>query len=163
MADPWPKGPSVAVMTGRTIGIPGGFAGIGSAAGSGRARGDPEGVAPVLHVGPLPYTAGRGRPGNIPTAAARSSARHHASEHVAPDHVLAVRAGDDVHEAATLDAERGVPDAIPPAWSRSSAAAMSSSWSSRMETPCPAPRSNARGASAMMDVGSPAHPPEPRQ
>ena len=84
MADPWPQGPSVAVMTGRTIGIPGGFAGSGSAAGSGRARGDPEGVAPVLHVGPLPYTAGRGHPGNIPPAAARSSARHHASEHVAP-------------------------------------------------------------------------------
>jgi hypothetical protein len=74
----------VAVMTGRTIGIPGGFAGSGSAAGSGRARGDPEGVASVLLVSPLPYTAGHGRPGNIPTAAAWSSARYHASEHVAP-------------------------------------------------------------------------------
>ena len=29
--------------------------------------------------------------------------------------------------------------------------------------PRPALRSNARGASAMMDGGSPAHPPEPRQ
>ena len=32
MAGPWPKGPSVAVMTGRKIGIPEGFAGIGSTA-----------------------------------------------------------------------------------------------------------------------------------
>ena len=72
------------------------------------------------------------RPGRAPDITPRSTSR--------PDHVLAVRAGDDVHEAATLDAERGVPDAIPPAWSRSSAAAMSSSWSSRMETTCPAPR-----------------------
>jgi hypothetical protein len=84
MADPWPKGPSVAVMTGRTIGIPGGFAGSGSAAGSGRARGDPEGVALVLHIGPLPYTAGHGRPGNMPTAETRSSVCRHASEQVAP-------------------------------------------------------------------------------
>ena len=78
-----------------------------------------------------PATSRPPRPGRAPDITPRSTSR--------PDHVLAVRAGDDVREAATLDAERGVPDAIPPAWSRSSAAAMSSSWSSRIETTCPAP------------------------
>ena len=142
MADPWPKGPSGAVMTGRKIGIPGGFAGIGSAAGSARARGDPGEVAPVLHVGPLPYTAGRGHPGNIPSATARSTPDITPRSTSRPDHGLAVRAGDDVHEAATLDEGRGVPDAIPPAWSRSSASAMSPPWSSCRESPlprCPSP------------------------
>ena len=117
MADPWPQGPSVAMMTGRKIGIPGGFAGSGSAAGSGRARGDPEGVALVLHIGPLPYTAGRGHPGNIPPATARSSApsRLVIRRALGPDLVLAVRAGDHPDLTAVLDIEvRGVAD-VPPA------------------------------------------------
>ena len=162
MADPWPQGPSVAVMTGRTISIPGEFAGNRKCR---RIRSSTKGLpwsctsvlcptppAPVEHaVIPKglprsctsvpcptppavadPATSRPPRPGRVPDITPRSTSR--------PDHVRAVRAGDDVREAATLDAERGVPAAIPPAWSRSSAAAMSSSWSSRMETTCPAPR-----------------------
>jgi hypothetical protein len=48
-----------------------------------------------------PATSRPPRPGRAPDITPRSTSR--------PDHVLAVRAGDDVHEAATLDEERGVP------------------------------------------------------
>ena len=113
MADPWPKGPFVAVMTGRKIGIPGWDPVEHAVIPKGLPWSCTAVPCPTPPAMADPATSRPPRPGRAPDITPRSTSR--------PDHVLAVRAGDHPDWTAVLDIEeRGVPDAIPPAWSRSS-------------------------------------------